>query len=81
VEKSKRGKNDIFFSCSRSYKYYGKSYGCLKIYSFNSHLDKEAAKEIHKRINEVFEEYAASKGEHIEHKFFDYAEIKGAKHV
>lgn len=81
VEKSKRGKNDIFFSCSRSYKYYGKSYGCLKIYSFNSHLDKEAAKEIHKRINEVFEEYAASKGEHIEHKFFDYAEIKGIKHV
>lgn len=81
VEKSRREKNDIFFSCSRSYKYFGKSYGCLKIYSFNSHLDKKTAKEMHKRINEVFEEYADSKGEHIEHKFFDYAEIKGVKHV
>lgn len=81
LEKAKREKIDVFFSCSRSYKYKEKSYGCLKIYTFNSHLDRTTARKIYKRINQLFDEYV-SHGKEIEtHKFFDYAEIKGAKNV
>lgn len=81
LEKAKNEKVDIFFSCSRSYKYKGKSYGCLKIYTFNSHLNQTVAEKIYARINQLFDEYV-SHGEEIEnHKFFDYAEIKGVKNV
>lgn len=81
LEKAKNEKVDIFFSCSRSYKYKGKSYGCLKIYTFNSHLNQTVAEKIYTRINQLFDEYV-SHGEEIEnHKFFDYAEIKGVKNV
>lgn len=81
LDKSREGAIDIFFSCSRSYKYFGKSYGCLKIYSFNAHLNKEVAVYLHKRINELFEEYTQSKRQIDKYKFFDYAEVKGVKNV
>jgi len=79
LDKSKNGECDLFFSCSRSYKYEGKSYGCLKIYSFNSHMDIGTAKYLHRRINELFDEYIASDSVCGHYKFFDYAEIKEAK--
>jgi len=81
LDKCKNGKNDIYFSCSRSYKYYNKSYGCLKLYSFNSHLDKKVAIHLHKRINELLNEYMNSKKYISDYKFFDYAEVKGVKSV
>ncbi|MEK7621525.1 MAG: pyridoxal-dependent decarboxylase [Patescibacteria group bacterium] len=81
LEKSKKGKLDIFFSCSRSYKYRGKSYGCIKIYTFNSHLDESTAKIICVRINQLFNEYTNHKKEIEAHNFFDYAEIKGLENV
>ena len=70
LEKSKKGKLDIFFSCSRSYKYRGKSYGCIKIYTFNSHLDESTAKIICVRINQLFNEYTNHKKEIEAHNFF-----------
>lgn len=81
LDKSKDDKNDIYFSCSRSYKYFNKSYGCLKLYSFNSHMDKKVAKYLHKRINELFNEYVISQKHISNYNFFDYAEIKGQKSV
>jgi len=81
LDKSKDGQNDIYFSCSRSYKYFNKSYGCLKLYSFNSHLDKKVAIHLHNRINELFEEYVNSNKHISNYKFFDYAEVKGVKNV
>lgn len=81
LDKSKDGKNDIYFSCSRSYKYFNKSYGCLKLYSFNSHMDKKVAIYLHERINELFDEYVISKKPVSNYNFFDYAEIKGQKSV
>lgn len=81
LDKSKDDKNDIYFSCSRSYKYFNKSYGCLKLYSFNSHMDKKVAEYLHKRINELFNEYVISQKHISNYNFFDYAEIKGQKSV
>lgn len=77
INKSKKYKLDILFSCSRSYRYFDKSYGCIKLYSFNSHMDKKAAAYLYKRINELFIEYTNSKKTTQNYKFFDYAEIKG----
>jgi hypothetical protein len=81
LEKAKSEKIDVFFSCSRSYKYKEKSYGCLKIYTFNSRLDRTTAGKIYKIINQLFDEYASHDKEIETHKFFDYTEIKGAKNV
>lgn len=81
LDKGKNNKIDIFFSCSRSYKYRGKSYGCLKIYSFNSHLDKQTAEHIYKRINQLYDGYVNCGSNIEQHKFFDYAEIKAVKNV
>lgn len=84
LEKAKRHKIEVYFSCSRSYKYKGKSYGCLKLYNFNSHLDKNTAEDIYNKVVALLQEYIHylnSGAEMKNYNFFDYAEIKGTKNV
>ena len=84
LEKAKKHKIGVFFSCSRSYKYMGKSYGCLKLYNFNSHFDRKTVEEIYSKIDTLLNEYVRYIGDSTgikNHNFFDYAEIKDVKDV
>lgn len=82
IEQLKTRRLGLYFSCSRSYRYFAKSYGCLKLYNFNSRFDVQEAKKVYLQIRGLYHEFLKLNENSIpKHESFDFAEIKGGKSV
>ena len=78
IHKLEKGGASIFFSCSRSHKYLGQSFGSIKVYSWNAHFNIEEAKKVTSHINELFQEYIQGFEATKDYNIFDFLDVKGA---
>ncbi len=78
IHKLERGEANIFFSCSRSHKYLGQSFGSIKVYSWNARFNVEEAKKVTGHINELFQEYIKGFEATKDYNIFDFLDVKGA---
>lgn len=78
IHKLEKGEANIFFSCSRSHKYLGQSFGSIKVYSWNAHFNVEEAKKVINHINELFQEYIQGFEATKDYNIFDFLDVKGA---
>lgn len=77
IHKLEKDEASIFFSCSRSHKYLGQTFGSIKLYCYNSNFDVAKAKEVVNQINDLFAEYKESTTLEKDYNIFDFLDIKG----
>jgi L-2,4-diaminobutyrate decarboxylase len=77
INKLERGETSVFFSCSRSHKFKGQTFGSIKLYSFNSNLTAIKAVGIVSEIIKLFEEYIDNPKVKSTYNIFDFLDVKG----
>lgn len=79
IHKLEKGEANIFFSCSRSHKYLGQTFGSIKIYSYNSNFNVQEARKVVAHVNAIFAEYLKGFEAIKDYNIFDFLDVKGVE--